>query len=42
MAKQGQTKNLDEKGLEGLTVAAREAANRAPASKGLPGVKACV
>src|SRR5262245_62141839 len=42
MAKQGQTsgqrhegKNLESKGLEGLTVAAREAANRAPAGKGL-------
>src|SRR5215217_8066334 len=35
MAKQGQT---DNQGLEGLTVAAREAANAAPAGKGLPPV----
>ena len=35
MAKQGQT---GAQGLEGLTVAAREAANAAPAGKGLPPV----
>ncbi|HEY3677554.1 MAG TPA: DUF1285 domain-containing protein [Bradyrhizobium sp.] len=35
MAKQGQT---TQHGLEGLTVAAREAANATPASKGLPPV----
>jgi hypothetical protein len=40
MAKQGQTKNLDGKGLEVLTVAATEAANRATkgATRGLPPV----
>ena len=35
MAKQGQT---GDQGLEGLTVAAREAANATPAGKGLPPV----
>src|SRR5512138_954054 len=45
MAKQGQTsgqrhegKNSDGKGLEGLTAAAKEAADRAPSGKGLPPV----
>ena len=42
MAKQGQSRNPDGKGLEGLTAAAqeaaKEAANRTPAGKGLPPV----